>query len=322
MGLFIATSAFGNNGTTPYGIATTQALTLACKSFNATTSPNRITSIALDHLVGRDGVYLEETLDNLAQYFPCFDTVYIGTADNHNAPDIYCSSLLNTSFTDDYVSRSLIAAKRFTDTYSKEIIPNMVWYLNYEAAGNYFGTGCDTFQVNQPTTKSDLPNNPIVSAESFTHAYATMFHQLTTGLMKLRNTNGAMWSPTFNWRSDFVKMIMNRKALLGNVTSLLESVPLIREIANQDALGKYSLYNISSRSFTYNLTCQEDTIFYQRLLKDAAEQATTGNGEEPAVITVNMELFSRRNTVPIISTITGDPMEHVKEESVVMQRII
>ena len=81
-----------------------------------------------------------------------------------------------------------------------------------------------------------------------------MFHQLTTGLMKLRNTNGAMWSPTFNWRSDFVEMIMNRKALLGNVTSLLESVPLIREIANQDALGKYSLYNISSRSFTYNLT--------------------------------------------------------------------
>ena len=129
MGLFIATSAFGNNGTTPYGIATTQALTLACKSFNATTSPNRITSIALDHLVGRDGVYLEETLDNLAQYFPCFDTVYIGTADNHNAPDIYCSSLLNTSFTDDYVSRSLIAAKRFTDTYSKEIIPNMVHYI-------------------------------------------------------------------------------------------------------------------------------------------------------------------------------------------------
>ena len=81
-------------------------------------------------------------------------------------------------------------------------------------------------------------------------------------------------------------------------------------------------YNISSRSFTYNLTCQEDTIFYQRLLKDAAEQASTGNNEEPAVITVNMELFSRKNTVPIISTITGDPMEHVKEESVVMQRII
>ena len=238
MGLFIATSSFGD-GSTAYAHIVQKSLTLACSVFNASTSPNRITSIALDHLVGRDGVYLEQAISGLVPFFHCFDTVYVGTADNHNAPDMYCSSLLNTTFTDDYVQRSLAAATRFTSDYPREKVPNLRWYLNYEAAGNYFGTGCDSFQVEQPTA-SDMPVRPIVSAEAFTTAYANMFFKLTTGLMALRDTKGAMWSPTFNWQSSFVeKTLFNRPFLLGNVTNLLKNVPLIQEIANQDALGKY-----------------------------------------------------------------------------------
>ena len=80
---------------------------------------------------------------------------------------------------------------------------------------------------------------------------------------------------------------------------------------------------MSSGDFSYNLTC-DDTIFYQALLSEAAANAAsaltaaaaanggTASSAAPAVITVNMEMFSRRNTIPQ-STITGDPKEHQNE---------
>ena len=302
MGLFIDVSEFSTSNT--YAQLVTSALTLACTSFNASSSPNRIKSIALDHLTSRGGTYLGDAIARLSPFFDCFETVYIGTADNHNAKDMYCSSLLNDTFLNDYVKRSLVAAERFTAEYPRQNIPNLRWYLNYEAAGNYFGTGCNHFEVEQPT--GELPKHPTVSAEAFTSAYVGMFRNLTEGLMELRDTGGAMWSPTFNWQASFVK---DRPALLGNVTDLLRQVPLLREIVNQDAIGKYSLYNISDGSFSYNLTC-EDTVFYQTLLSEAAAAAVMGTTNSSAVsVSVNMEMFSRRNTVPQ-STITGDPMEH------------
>tara|TARA_B110000091_G_scaffold155829_1_gene165955 strand:- start:697 stop:1725 length:1029 start_codon:yes stop_codon:yes gene_type:complete len=307
MGLFISTSSFGD-GSSAYAQVVKSSLTLACTSFNASTSPYRITSLALDHLSGRDGVYLKDALAGLFPFFGCFKTVYVGTADNHNAADMYCSSLLNTTFVDDYVARSLAVARQFTTDYPPEKIPNLRWYLNYEAAGNYFGTGCDTFQVEQPTAAA-LPRHPIVSAEAFTASYASMFRRLTEGLTALRDTGGAMWSPTFNWQASFVEQTLgNRPSLLGNVTALLRNVPLLREIANQDAMGKYSLYNISNGRFSYNLTCS-DTVFYQTLLSEAATAAVLGTTKPPVEVSVNMEMFSRRNTVPQ-STITGDPREH------------
>ena len=301
MGLFIDTSSFSTSST--YAQLVTSALTLACTSFNASTSPNRIKSIALDHLTSRDGTYLGEAIARLSPFFDCFDTVYVGTADNHNAEDMYCSALLNATFLNDYVTRSLVAATRFTLDNPPHNIPNLRWYLNYEAAGNYFGTGCTHFEVDQPT--GALPKHPTVTAQAFTSAYVGMFQNLTTGLMAIRDTGGAMWSPTFNWQASFVK---DRPALLGNVTDLLRNVPLLREIVNQDAIGKYSLYNISSGSFSYNLTC-EDTVFYQTLLSEAATAAVVGTTNSQAAVSVNMEMFSRRNTVPQ-STVTGDPMEH------------
>jgi hypothetical protein len=130
-----------------------------------------------------------------------------------------------------------------------------------------------------------------------------MFKTLTEELVRMRNVS-VMWSPTFNFRATDVT---DRAALVGNVTKLLKGVPLLREVVNQDAMGKYSLYNISSSSFTYNLTC-DDTIFYQALLTEASLAAAV----DPAAaveVSVNMELFSRRNTIPQ-STITGDPFEH------------
>ena len=83
---------------------------------------------------------------------------------------------------------------------------------------------------------------------------------------------------------------------------------------------------MSSSDFSYNLTC-DDTIFYQALLSEAAANAasalsaaTAANGgtassatAATAVITVNMEMFSRRNTIPQ-STITGDPKEHQRRK--------
>ena len=85
----------------------------------------------------------------------------------------------------------------------------------------------------------------------------------------------------------------------------------MREIANQDAVGKYALYDVSSGSFSYNLTCV-DTIFYQALLTEAAAAAAAAGSpvtRVPVAVSVNMELFTRRNTVPA-STIAGDPAEH------------
>ena len=84
MGLFVSTQDFGD-GSTAYGRTVTAALQLACDRFNASTSPNRITSLALDHLTDAAGAYLEAPLAALAPYFGCFGALYVGTADNHFA---------------------------------------------------------------------------------------------------------------------------------------------------------------------------------------------------------------------------------------------
>jgi hypothetical protein len=320
MGLFVSTSAFGN-GTTAYGKKATAALELICAHFTASTSRNRIHSLALDHLTDANGKYRADSVAGLAPYFSCFDAVFVGTADNHFTSDIYCKAVVNTSFTDEYVARSLRAATRFNADHPAAEFPNLRWYLNYEAAGNYFATGCSEFRVAQLPP----PPNPKVSARAFTAAYTGMFAALTQGLAKIRPGTAIMWSPTFNFQSSFVSE-SDRALLVANVAEFLRGVPLLRQVANQDAVGKYSLYNSSSRTFTYNLTCA-DTLFYQALLSEAAAAAATPSssmaapttpsaapavGANPAAVTVNMELFSRRSAPAgePQTTITGDPAEH------------
>ena len=294
LGLFVSSSSFGN-GTTAYGRMATSALQLICAHFNASTSPNKVHSLAIDHLTDPSGAYLSDAVEALAPYFECFDAVYVGTADNHFASDLYCKALLNASFTHEYVKRSLAAAERFTLEHPAASMPNLRWYLNYEAAGNYFGTGCSHFTAAQEAP----PPSPIVAASAFTAAYVDMFAALTNGLRALRDVS-IMWSPTFNWQASFVP---DRAALLGNLSAFFARLPLLTEVANQDAVGKYSLFNIRTRAFTYNMTCA-DTAFYQALLREAVRDAAAD-----VRVSVNMELFSRRNTVPQ-STITGDPFEH------------
>ena len=104
---------------------------------------------------------------------------------------------------------------------------------------------------------------------------------------------------------------------VGNLTHLFAQLPGLSEVANQDAVGKYSLYVRGAKRTIYNLSCA-DTVYYQAVLTEAAEAAAAadvtiaGRGQrERAEITVNMELFSRRDTVPQ-STIVGDPMEHAQ----------
>ena len=97
---------------------------------------------------------------------------------------------------------------------------------------------------------------------------------------------------------------------------------------------------VDAKVFRYNLTCT-DTVYYQKLLTEAAVAAAVEVGMEVAAaaaeeeksvaspanaaavpasvvpkalaVTVNMELFSRRSTVPQ-STITGDPVEHMQRQ--------
>lgn len=310
----------------------TTTKTRICKrGFNVTTNPNRIHSLALDHLASpATGAYLSAAIAFLEPSFDCFDRLYIGQADNHNVHDMYCTGLLNASFKYDYIVRSLKAARRFASDHPSR--DNYWWYLNYEAAGNYFGTGCSHFEPLEsgaagglaaepalpsapapalaPAPQHQRQPRPIVSAEQFTSAYIGMFASLTEGLVAIRNT-GIMWSPTFN---DRTADIGYRPALLGNVTRLFANLPLLTEVANQDAIGKYSLYNVTTGMFRYNLTCT-DTVYYQALLTEAAAAAATASATEAAAIkvTVNMELFSRRSTTPQ-STITGDPTEHVQRQ--------
>jgi hypothetical protein len=303
MGLFVSTTAFGNGTNTAYGRRVVNSLQLICNYLNSSTAPNRITSLSLDHLTSSSGEYLAETVDVLSPYFNCFDRIYVGTADNHFSSDIYCAALTNKTFTGEWVDRSITAAAKFEQDHPN--LRNFHWYLNYEAAGNYFSTGCTHFSAQQ---RPPPAQPPAVSAQAFTSAYIDMFSTLTKALVKMRNVS-VMWSPTFNFRASDVT---DRRALLGNVTRFLKGVPLLREVVNQDAMGKYSLYNISSGSFTYNLTCA-DTIFYQELLSEAAVAAVV-HKDAAAQVSVNMELFSRRNTLPKQSTISGDPVEHERRK--------
>lgn len=184
-------------------------------------------------------------------------------------------------------------AKRFAADHLD--MDNYWWYLNYEAAGNYFGTGCSHFE---PIAKAagggegradgvarvaraggrgrrgggvgvaDVAGaaagagdstgvrsaSPAVSAAEFTAAYVAIFAPLTKGLVALRDT-GVMWSPTFN---DETARIDYRPALLGNVTNLFKQLPLLTEVANQDAIGKYSLFNVSSGVRASACVCHSD----------------------------------------------------------------
>lgn len=47
-------------------------------------------------------------------------------------------------------------------------------------------------------------------------------------------------------------------ALLGNVTNLFKQLPLLTEVANQDAIGKYSLFNVSSGVRASACVCHSD----------------------------------------------------------------
>ena len=163
-------------------------------------APLRVRSLALDHLTDSSGTYAAVPLAKLATFFDCFSTVYVGTADNHLVPDIYCTGLLNASFTAEYIGRSVAAAQRFGAEHADQ--PNWQWYLNYEAAGNYFGTGCSHFSPAQhPRPPSGTPPSapPLVSAEAFTAAYAQIFGTLIPRLLRIRDA-AVMWSPTFNER--------------------------------------------------------------------------------------------------------------------------
>ena len=42
----------------------------------------------------------------LEPFFRCFDTVYIGGADNHHIPDMYCQGVVNDTATQSWVDRS------------------------------------------------------------------------------------------------------------------------------------------------------------------------------------------------------------------------
>ena len=56
-----------------------------------------------------------------------------------------------------------------------------------------------------------------------------MFVSLTSQLHRIRDT-GVMWSPTFNERAADV---VDRPALLGNLTALFVQLPRLSEVANQ-----------------------------------------------------------------------------------------
>ena len=239
MGLFVSTHAIGN-GNTSYARTVAESLKLICRRFNVTTSPNRIHSLALDHLTDSSGAYLSDAVAFLDPWLrDCFQTVYVGLADNHFASDIYCAALANTTFKNEWVRRSLAAAKRFSDDHpAMKAGSRFQWYLNYEAAGNYFGTGCSHFSpIDHQFPPASLPSGPApaISAAQFTDAYAAMFSDLTQSLILISNTS-VMWSPTFNVPSSELSLV-DREWLLGNVTQLFSRLPLLQEIVNQDAIG-------------------------------------------------------------------------------------
>ena len=64
--------------------------------------------------------------------------------------------------------------------------------------------------------------------------------------------------------------VVDRRALVGNLTHLFAQLPRLSEVANQDAVGKYSLYVREDQRTVYNLSCA-DTVYYQAVLNEAAE---------------------------------------------------
>ena len=108
----------------------------------------RVCVLVVRHAVRRrDGVYTP-AVAMLEDYFKCFDVVYVGGADNHHIPDMYCQGVVNASATASWVARSASAARKFADEHPH--LGNYAWYLDYEAAGNYFGTGCTHFTPGPP----------------------------------------------------------------------------------------------------------------------------------------------------------------------------
>lgn len=204
-GLFVDVKELGKHG--QYNTTVHAALELICSTFSFPTSPLQTNKyLALDHTTFPAPIgFLSDAIDSIAKYFPCFEEIHFGLADNHYTDDIYCQGVVNTTFQTSWVSRSLAAAslvdKRYGHLFLDPTGPKLVWYLNYEAAGNYFETGCSRFK---PASSSEHDagstgnTNASVSAAAFSQGYVDMFKPLTVALMKIRQA-GVMWSPTFNF---------------------------------------------------------------------------------------------------------------------------
>ena len=289
-GLFVSTLSYAENGS--YARTTTRALELISAAFAVPTSADRVGSLALDHLATKEGQYIGDGpgMRQLLGYADRFEEVFVGGCPQGGfTSDVYCTGLLNSSFHSEWLRCSLGAAKLFA---AQHPTLNFTWYIPYEAAGNYFSRGCVGH------------GGVAVSATQILNAYSSLFSQLAAGLVAIRRT-GVMWSPTFNEPASTVTAT-DRAALVDSMRRLFDAVPQLTSVVNQDSIGKHSVYNTTTNTISYGLTCA-DTIFYQELLREASAAAAKG-----PTIQVNMELFSRKGAEGplwrLTESIPADPL--------------
>jgi hypothetical protein len=306
-GLFM--SAAAGNASDSALEAYLQSVKLACHAtpWNLSSSPEHITSVAIQAVGDVHGKLYTSALDRLIPALGCVPRLYIGTSIPRGS-DLYCADVVNNaSFTQGAIEASAAAARAFVERYPAA--QPFDWYISPEQFLNHLAEGCS------PKPQQHHHRNhhrQHISATELAAAWGKFLEAWTAALAAVRPGTRVLWSPAApespiasSGRSAYAT------ALADSLRTIASSAPLLTDLAIQDSVGKAS--NASTPGhIEYAVGCL-DAAWHANISKAAFAALPTLN----VSTTVNMELFlrkGRRSPPSAIIDLPAEPYEARRRE--------
>ena len=173
-----------------------QSAKLACHTtpWNLSTSPDHITSVAIQAVGDVHGELYAAALDRLIPALGCVPRLYIGTS-IPRGNDVYCGDVVqNASFVQRAVEASAAAARAFVQRY-----PNATfdWYISPEQFLDHLGEGCSPKQPDQDGQHHmhHHVHGQHISAAELAAAWGRFLGAWTGALANIRPGTRVLWSP-------------------------------------------------------------------------------------------------------------------------------
>ena len=268
-----------------------RAAALACGSapYNLSTSPQHISSVAVQAVADTDGALYTAALDRMMPALARFPQLYVGTSIPRGA-DFYCADVLNASFVSEAVEASAAAARAFVGRYAPLLPASFAWYVSPEQFLNHLAEGCTPKQLQQQPPRQQQQPRRAISASELSAAWGSFLRAWTQALAAARPGTRILWSPA---APESVRRGTNGSAayaaaLGASLRSIATAAPLLTDIAVQDSVGKASNATIAGH-IVYPVGCA-DAAWHANISRSALAAPPARN----VTTTVNMELFLRK----------------------------